>query len=439
MGMLRSRKENGMSYRIAGIDVHKQVLAVVIAEVGMEGEYEFERRKFGTTPTQLRELAAWLVEQQVEEAVMESTAQYWKPVWAALEQDWQPLRRFREGAGPMAGKLHLAQAQSNRGPRGRKNDFGDAERLVRRLVAQELRLSFVPEPEQRLWRSVSRKKLQLTQQRVRLHNQLESLLEEAHIKLSSRVSDLLGVSGRRILKAMAEGEGNPVVLASLADPNVKATRAQLSEALSASATMHAVYRRLLKMHLKELDLVEEQMRALDQELASLLQPHQETVRRLAEVPWLGVDSAHQIIAEVGVTAGAFACAKSMASWVGTCPGEEQSAQVVKSTRSPKGNRNLRRLLNQAGHAAVKTKGSVFEVTFQKLKRRMPYQPAIWAIAHRLCRLIWKILHDGVKYKELGPAVGAKAKQARTAKMIRHLRKLGYSVELPMLSAEVHPA
>lgn len=428
-----------MSYRIAGVDVHKQVLAVVIADVAEQGEYVFERRKFGTTPAQLGELAAWLMEQQVEEAVMESTAQYWKPVWAALEQYWQPLRRGREGAGPKMGKLYLAQARSNRGPRGRKNDFGDAERLVKRLVAQELRLSFVPEPEQRLWRSVSRKKLQLTQQRVRLHNQLESLLEEAHIKLSSRVSDLLGVSGRRILTAIAEGESDPAVLASLADPNVKATRAQLSEALSASATMNPVYRRLLKMHLKELELVEVQMRELDRELAGLLQPHQETVQRLAEVPGLGVDSAHQIIAEVGVTAGVFPSAKWLASWVGTCPGEEQSAQVVKSTRSPKGNRNLRRLLNQGAHAAVKTKGSIFEVVFQKLCRRMCYQPAIWAIAHRLCRLIWKILHDGVKYKELGPAVGAKAKQTRTAKMIRHLRRLGYSVDPPMPLAEVHPA
>lgn len=428
-----------MSYRIAGIDVHKKVLAVVVADMAAEGEYVFERRRFGTTPERLRELAAWLVEQEVEEAVMESTAQYWRPVWETLEVHWQPVRRSREGAGPAAGKLHLAQAKSNRGARGRKNDFGDAERLVRRLVAQELRLSFVPEPEQRLWRAVSRKRLQQTRQRVRLQNQLESLLEEGHIKLSSRISDLLGVSGRRILKALSEGEDNPAVLAALADPNLKATKAQLVDALSASAKLHPVYRQMLKMHLKELDLVEEQMGELDQELAKLMKPHQEAVQRLAEVPGLGVDSAHQIIAEVGVTASAFASAKSLASWVGTCPGEEQSAQVVKSTRSPKGNRNLRRLLNQAAHAAVKTKGSIFEVVFQRLCRGLKYQEAIWAIAHRLCRLIWKLLHDGVRYKEFGPVVGAKAKRNRTAKMIRELRKLGYAVEPLAPSAEATPA
>ena len=428
-----------MSYRIAGIDVHKKVLAVVIADVTRQEEYVFERRKFATTREGLRELAAWLVEEQVEETVMESTAQYWKPVWETLELQWRPTRQSVEGATAISGKLHLAQAKSNRGARGRKNDFGDAERLVRRLVSQDLRLSFVPEPEQRLWRMVSRKKLQLTQQKVRLHNQLESYLEMGHIKLSSCISDLLGVSGRRILKSLAEGESDPAALAALADPNLRASRTQLIDALSAATNLHPVYRSLLKMHWKELDLVEEQMRDLDRELASLMKPHQDAVRRLAEVPGLGVDSAHQIIAEVGVTAAAFPNAKSLASWVGACPGEEQSAQVVKSTRSPKGNRNLRRLLNQAAHAAVKTKGSIFEVAFQRLQRGLKYQEAIWAIAHRLCRLIWKLLHDGVRYKEFGPTVEAKTRHRRLTRMVRELRRLGYSVESPAPFVEANPA
>ena len=422
-----------MAYRIAGIDVRKKMLAVVVADVATEGGYEFMRRKLGATPERLKELAAWLMEQEVEEVVMESTAQYWKPVWETLERYWQPERRRREGAPPMSGKLHLAQAKSNRGRRGRKNDFGDAERLLKRLVAQELQLSFVPEPEQRLWRTVSRKKLQLTRQRVRLQNQLEALLEEAHIKLSSCVSDLLGVSGRRILEALAQGVSDPVELAKLADPNLKATREQLADALSAATQLNPVYHRLVKMHLKELDLVEEQIQKLEKEMAQLLRPHQDAVQRLAEVPGLGVDSAQQIIAEVGPTAAAFPSAKCLASWVGTCPGEEESAEVSKSTRSPKGNRHLRRLLNQAAHAAVKTKGSIFQVVFERLKHGLEYQEAIWAIANRICRLIWKLLHNCVRYKEFGPAVGAKAKQVRTAKMIRALRKLGYVVE-PVIPA-----
>ena len=157
-----------MSYRIAGIDVHKKMLAVVVADVEVEGEYQFERRLFGGNPDHLRLLAHWLIEQQVEEVVMESTAQYWKPTG-----------QKREGTGPMSGTLHLAQAQSNRGPRGRKKDFPDAERLVKRLVANELSLSYVPDAEQRLWRTVMRRKYQLTRNRVQLQNRLEALLEEA--------------------------------------------------------------------------------------------------------------------------------------------------------------------------------------------------------------------------------------------------------------------
>src|SRR3989454_7364832 len=209
------------------------MLAVVVADVEVEGEYQFERRLFGGNPDHLRLLAHWLIEQQVEEVVMESTAQYWKPVWGALEQYWKPTGQKREGTGPMSGTLHLAQAQSNRGRRGRKKDFPDAERLVKRLVADELILSFVPDAEQRLWRTVTRRKNQLTRDKVRFQNQLESLLEQAHIKLSSLVSDLLGVSARRMLKAIADGETDPAALAALADYRLRATPEQLRDALGA--------------------------------------------------------------------------------------------------------------------------------------------------------------------------------------------------------------
>jgi transposase len=336
------------------------MLAVVVSDVEVDGEYRFERRKFGSNPEQLRSLAAWLLEQEAEEVVMESTAQYWKPVWGALERYWKPIREKREGASRRSGTLHLAQAQSNRGRRGRKRDFPDAERLVKRLVARELILSFVPDAEQRLWRTVTRRKYQLTRDRVRLQNQMESLLEEAHIKLSSLVTDLLGVSARRMLKALAEGETSPAALAALADERLRATPEQLCDALGACTELNAVYRRLLKMALEELRLIEEQIGELDKEMASLLSDHQDAVQRLAEVPGLGVDSAQQIIAEVGPTAATFPSEKCLSSWVGACPGDDESAGVNYSHRSPKGNRHMRRLLNQAANAAARTKGSVFD-------------------------------------------------------------------------------
>jgi transposase len=417
-----------MSYRVAAVDVHKKMLAVVVADVDGEGEYEFERRKFGASPEELRRLAQWLVQEEVEEVVMESTAQYWKPVWGALEQHWRPARQKREGAGKKSGTLHLCQAKSNKGRRGRKNDFVDGERMIKRLVAQELVLSFVPDPEQRLCRTVTRRRYQLTRHLVGFKNQLESLLEQAHIKLSSVVSDLVGVSARRMLKALAEGEADAGVLAAMADRNLRATPAQLRDALSACKELNGVYRRLLKMALEELELVEKQIEELDRAAMDLMQEHHETVERVAEVPGFGVDSALQMIAEVGPTAASFESEKELASWVGVCPGDEESAGESQSTRSPKGNRHMRRLLNQAAQSAVKVKGSIFAVTFQRLLPRLGYKKAIWAIAHRLCRLLWLILHKGVRYEERGPAVSAKSKRVRAARMIRELKKLGYRIE-----------
>ncbi len=417
-----------MPYQIAGIDVHKKMLAVVVADVEVDGDYHFERLKVGTSPTQLRALADWLVEREVEEVVMESTAQYWRPVWEALEQYWRPVRRTRVGASPVSGTLHLAQAQSNRGAGGRKRDFPDAERLLKRLVAQELTLSFVPDAEQRLWRTVMRRKYQVTRNRVQLHNRLEALLEEAHIKLSSLVSDLLGTSARRMLQALADGETDPDTLASLADTRLRATAAQLSDAFGACTTLHPVYRRLLKLTLDELRLIEDHLGQLDQQMADRLTAHHDAVQRLAEVPGLGVDSAQQIIAEVGATAATFPSPKHLASWMGACPGNEESAGVNYSHRCPKGNRQMRRVLNQAANAAVKAKGTIFAIVYRRLVPRLGHGQAIGAIAHRLCRLIWKILHQRIRYEERGPAVSEEAKKVRARKMIRELRSLGYHVE-----------
>ena len=418
-----------MLYRIAGIDVHKRMLAVVLWVLDQYGQHQWERRQFGTSPAQLRLLADWLLEQQVEEVVLESTAQYWKPVWAALERYWQAAFQKRRGARPTSGRLHLAQAQSNRAPRGRKKDFADAERLVRRFVANELTLSFVPDPPQRWWRTVMRTRYQLRCNQVQLQNRLEALLEEAQIKLSSLVSDLLGASGQRMLKALAEGETDPAALAALADHRLRATPEQLSDALGACQDLHPIYRRLVRTALEEWQGMEKQIQQLEEEMAQLLASHQDQVQRLAEVPGLGVDSAQQVIAEVGVTAATFPSAGNLSSWVGACPGDDESAGVNHRRRSPKGNRHMRRILNQCANAAVRLKGSIFDLLYRRYVPRLGHKQTIGIIAHRLCRLIWKILHQGIRYEERGPAVSQKSKRTRAARMIRELRSLGYCVEL----------
>src|ERR1700674_3473058 len=203
-----------MSYKIAGIDVHKKVLMVVVLDASTPDEKP-ERRRFPTLPSELRRLSIWLREQGVEEAVMESTAQYWRSVWLELEPHMC---------------LHLAQAFSNRAPRGRKHDFKDAERVGGRLIAKELILSFVPDGEQRIWRNLTRMKLQLTRDRVRIQSQVECLLEEMRIKLSIVVSDLLGSSGLRILHALANGETDPRKLALLGDERLKCSEERLVDA-----------------------------------------------------------------------------------------------------------------------------------------------------------------------------------------------------------------
>jgi len=273
-----------------------------------------------------------------------------------------------------------------------------------------------------------RRKYQLTCNRVQLQNRLEALLEEAHIKLSSLVSDLLGPSARRMLHAIAEGATDPARVAALANERLRATPDALRDALGACTDLHPVYRRLIQLALTELRGLEEQIDALNQEMARLLRAHHDAVQRLAAVPGLGVDSAQQIIAEVGPTAATFPSPKHLSSWVGACPGDNESAGFSYGHRSPHGNRQMRRILTVAANAAVKAKGSIFELVYRRLVPRLGHYQAIGAIAHRLCRLIWKILRQRIVYEERGPAVTKERLRARTAKMVRELRKLGYRVE-----------
>jgi len=397
-------------YYVAGIDVHKKVVWVALTDISQE-EQEFRVGKFLTTTSGLRELAAWLRQQRVCEVVLESTAQYWYPVWVALEG---------------VCRLHLAQAHSNAAPQGRKTDYADAKRLVRRWAAQELRLSFVPEAEQRDWRCLTRARHQLTRERVRLQNHLEALLEEMQIKLSSFLSDLLGMSGRKILGALAHGETDPEVLAQLANSRVRASREQLQDALSGQ--VRPAHRQLLQFQLERLATLERHMLELDQALERRLQPHQDAIQRLLEVPGLGQQAAHQILAQVGPAAHAFPSPQQLASWVGVCPGRKESAGVSRSDRSPKGNRAMRRILTQVAHAAVQTKGSYFQALLRRLVGRLGFHKALWAIAHRLCRIIWKILHDGAHYNE-PVSRSPQAAQRRAKHLLQQLRNLGFDVSI----------
>ena len=400
-----------MAYKIAGIDIHKQVLMVVIMDAEAMGAAPL-RRRFNSVASDLRRMADWLVEQGVKEAVMESTAQYWKPVWYELEDCM---------------RCHLAQAFSNRARRGRKHDFRDAIRLVRRLVADELVLSFVPGQEQREWRSMTRTRVQLARDRVRVHNQVEALLEEMRIKLSSVVSDWLGSSGQRILRALAAGETDAQRLAELGDERLECSPERLRDALTGRAT--AMQQKVLQLHMERLQFIEEQIAELNRMIAQALKPHEDAVTRLAEMTGFGVDSAQPFIAEVGPEAATFPTARDLTSWSGTNPGQDTSAEKNHSGRSAKGNKYVRRLLTEVTQAAVKAKGSHFQAVFRRLVPRLGYRQALWAVVNRINRVAWKILHDKVRFVEQSPDRDAKAQKRRAQTLARELRKLGYRVEL----------
>jgi transposase len=409
-----------MADSIAGIDVHKRVLMVVAGKLsgGAEQErMEFAQRQFGTTSSELLHLQAWLPEHGVAEVVMESTAQYWKPVWLALEECF---------------RLRLAQAWSNRAPRGKKTDFKDAQRLVRRHLAGELTLSFVPAAEQRLMRSLMRRRTQLTRDRVRLQNQVESLLEETRIKLSSVVSDLFGASGLRILTALAKGQSDPALLVSMADERIQCPAGELADALT--GVVSPIHQKLLRQHLDHLKLVDEQREELLQLAATAMREHQAAVTRLSHIPGIRVLSAQQIVAEAGPRASAFPTPAQFSSWIGVCPGRNESAGENHSSHCAKGNMYLRRVLSQAAQAAVKTKDSYFQARFNRLLPRLGYVKAIWAIARNLSVVIWKILHEGIQYVERGQLTTPQAAKRRLQRLKRELRLLGYSDDLKPIQA-----
>ena len=186
---------------------------------------------------------------------------------------------------------------------------------------------------------------------------------------------------------------------------------------------------MLKLYLERLDLLERQILRMDQMTAEAMKRFESAVIRLAELPGFGANSAQQVIAEIGPDAKAFESAGNLASWVGVCPGSNVSAEHNRSSGSPKGNCSMRRILTQAAQAAVKKKGSYFQTTFRRWLPKLGFDGAIWAIAHKLCRLVWKVLHDQVSYIEQGQELDPKAKQRRAKKMILALRQLGYHVTI----------
>jgi len=396
--------------RVAGIDVHKKILVVVVLDSRCP-DRDCASAKFGTTATQLKELAAFLRRHEVRQVAMESTAQYWRGVWMELEGEFD---------------LKLAQARSTQAPRGRKWDRADARRIAHRLLAGDLTISYVPPPEQRDWRLLARARVAMVEQIGVLRSQIEGVLEQAQIKLTSIVSDALGVSGRRIMRALIEGERDPERLAQLGHRKLRATREELGEALCGRMTFAQGL--VLKLYLDQIESIEQDIATLEQELAKQLSDHEQAVARLCAVPGFSALAAQSAMAEIGPQAAAFPSAAHLASWAGMSPGQHESGGQPGSGRSAKGNRMLRRLFCQIAWAAVATKDSEARRRYLRLVARKGPQKAIWAVAHYIIRVTWKLLHDGVDY--ISPdtsGLRTRTLLKRANRITAELRRLGYSI------------
>ena len=384
---------------VAGIDVHKKMLAVVVRQEA-DGRTQYQKQQFGTTRREIMSLAAWLQHQQVSEVVMESTAQYWRPVWYGLEAHF---------------RLHLSHPLQTQAPRGRKWDYRDAQRLADRWCAGDLEESFIPAADQRAWRWLTRTRVDLKGKVGVVRNQVEGLLEQGGIKLTAVVSDVFGVSGWAMLERIVQGETAVAQIVGEARASLRKKKAQLEEALTGS--LEPIYQLLLRQYMDQVRLLWQQIAAINQALGTAMQAHTATLCRLCRIPGVQMHAAQELLAEIGPTAAAFATAERLASWVGVCPGNQESAGVCYSHRGAKGNRYLRRLLCQIAWAAIHTKDTFFGGLFGRLKPKLEGRSAAWAVAHRIVKVIWLLLHEGVEYQERGPA----PQDFRT--LMRKLRRL----------------
>ncbi len=405
--------------RCAGLDVHKDVV-VACARIALDGRVTQEVRSFATTTTALCELSTWLEEQRCTHVVMEATGVYWKPVWHMLEGSFE---------------LVLANAQHVRNVPGRKSDVNDATWLSDLLAHGLVRGSFVPPTPIQEVRDLTRTRKQLAREVIQHTNRIEKVLEDTNIKIASVISDVLGKSGRAILDALVAGETNPERLVALCSGRLKASRKVLIEALRGRVTDH--HRFLLKLHLGQVDLLQQGMRDLEARMGEALEPFRQAIENLTTIPGIRDVAAHVIAGEVGLDMSRFPTVGNLISWAGFCPQLDESAGKHRSTRIRKGAPWLKTTLVSAAWAAVKTKGTYLQAQFQRLRARRGPKKAIIAVAASMLTAAYYILRDGVPYKDLGPEHFTRRNKEHAAKRLKkRLEDLGFTVEVRPVEAQV---
>ena len=400
--------------RCAGLDVHKETV-VACLRVAENGEVACDVRSFPTTTAGLLDLSAWLSEQRCTHVAMEATGVYWKPVWHVLEGTFE---------------LVLANAAHVKNVPGRKTDVNDATWIAELLAHGLIRGSFVPPRPIQEVRDLTRTRKQLVREIARHTQRIQKTLEDANIKMTGVVSDMLGRTGRTILDAMVAGETNPERLAELG-PRLKASREKLVEAFRGRLTDH--HRFLLKLHLGQVDALKTAVEEVEQRLGALLEPFRYAEELLTDMPGVSQTVAQGVISEIGVDMSRFPTDGDLLSWTGICPRSDTSAGKHRSTRVRKGNPWLKTLLVQAAWAAVRTKDSDYRAQFLRLKSRRGPKKAIVAVAASMLTAMYYMLRDGVVYQDLGADHFHRLDAARRSRtinrLVSRLKELGCEVEL----------
>jgi transposase len=394
--------------RCCGLDVHKEsVMACVLTPEGKQ------IRKFGAMTKDLLMLSDWLTTFQVTHVAMESTGVFWQPIYNLLEEGFT---------------VWVVNARHIKNVPGRKTDVKDAEWIADLLSHGLLSPSFIPGRAQRELRELVRYRRRLIQNRAQVVNRIQKVLEAANIKLDCVASDVMGASGRAMLRAMAAGETNADVLADLAKGKLRDKIPFLKEALRGQIGPHQRF--MLSSHLRVLDAITLELEELDREVATRMRPNEETIERLDSIPGVGRRSAEELLAETGTDMSQFPTAAHLASWAKVSPGNNESAGKRQSGRTGRGNPWIKAALTEAAQAAAKTKDKYFAAQYRRLAPRRGKKRAIAAVAHSILVSIYHMLRDNVAYQELGgDYFDARDRLAIVRRAARRIEGLGYKVAL----------
>lgn len=399
--------------RCAGLDIHKKTVVACRLLSTPTGTVTSSTQSFGTTTAEILRLSDWLSADEVTHVVMESTGVYWKPLFNLLEGSFT---------------VWVVNAHHVKNVPGRKTDVKDAQWLAELLRHGLVRPSYVPPQAQRDLRDLTRERTNFIRQRATLVNRLQKVLEGANIKLGDVASDVLGVSGRAMLTALAAGESDPVVLADMALRRLRHKRAELEQALTGRVRAH--HRFLLTELLAQITQLEGTIARFDEAIAAACHPDAELVSLLDEIPGVGPAVAEVLVAELGTDMSRFPSADHAAAWAGVAPGNNESGGKRRSGKTRQGNHWLRVALVQAAHGAARTKDTYLGAQYRRLVPRLGNKRAVMALAHSILVSAYHMLRKREGYHDLGAEYFARRKpEAHVKHLARQIEKLGYQVTL----------